>query len=379
MQHFYLKDIVDEISVRENNPSSSGYDRFVGLEHYVSGEVEIHDFGSTSNLASAMKVFKSGDILIARRNVYLRRAGVVKFDGLTSGDSIVLRAKNERIAKLLPFIFNTSEFWDYADQNADGTMSKRLSPKILLEYEISLPESEEQEKLADLLWAAEETRQAYKKLIKQTDDLVKAKFEEMFDKDMSFHPRKLSELCSLITKGTTPTTYGFNFEDSGINFIKIENITENNEILYADLMHISDKCNSFMSRSQLKEGDILFSIAGAIGRIALIDSRVLPANTNQALAIIRIKEKEEINRRFLIQVLKSHYVQKQLYKQKQGIAQINLSLQNISDLQVVIPPLELQNQFVNFADNVEQIKMVTQQSLDALNETVRALVNRNFN
>lgn len=379
MQHLHLKDIVDEISVRENNPAGSQYDKFVGLEHYVSGEVEIHDFGSTARLASAMKVFKSGDILIARRNVYLRRAGVVKFDGLTSGDSIVLRAKDEEIAKLLPFIFNTSDFWDYADQNSDGTMSKRLSPKILLEYEVNLPEPEELEKLADLLWAAEETRQAYKKLIKQTDDLVQAKFTEMFDKDMSFHSRKLSELCSLITKGTTPTTYGFNFEDSGVNFIKIENITENNEILYANLMHISDKCNSFMARSQLKEGDILFSIAGAIGRIALVDTRVLPANTNQALAIIRIKEKEEINRRFLIQVLKSNYVQKQLYKQKQGIAQINLSLQNISDLQVVIPPLELQNQFVNFADNVEQIKLVTQQSLEALNATVRALVNRNCN
>ena len=203
MQHFYLKDIVDEISVRENNPSSSGYDRFVGLEHYVSGEVEIHDFGSTSNLASAMKVFKSGDILIARRNVYLRRAGVVKFDGLTSGDSIVLRAKNERIAKLLPFIFNTSEFWDYADQNADGTMSKRLSPRILLEYEINLPEPEEQEKLADLLWTAEETRQAYKKLIKQMDELVKSKFKELFGEigDTNKFPRQQWMAVVDITNG----------------------------------------------------------------------------------------------------------------------------------------------------------------------------------
>ena len=103
MKHYKLSEVVTEISERVNNPATSGFSRFVGLEHYVSGDVEITNYGSTEKLESAMKVFHSGDILIARRNVYLRRASVVLFDGLTSGDSIVLRAKDERIARLLPF------------------------------------------------------------------------------------------------------------------------------------------------------------------------------------------------------------------------------------------------------------------------------------
>ena len=135
MKHYKMIDVVSEISERENSPSTSGYDRFVGLEHYVSGEVEITNYGTTANLDSAMKVFHSGDILVARRNVYLKRASVAFFDGLTSGDSIVLRAKNDRIARLLPFVLNTDVFWDYADQYSDGTMSKRLSPKTLMKYE----------------------------------------------------------------------------------------------------------------------------------------------------------------------------------------------------------------------------------------------------
>lgn len=172
MVHYKMSDVVDEISVRENKPSISEYKKFVGLEHYVSGEIVIEKYGSTEKLDSAMKVFKSGDILVARRNVYLKRASVVFFDGLTSGDSIVLRAKNELISRLLPFVLNTDAFWDYADQYADGTMSKRLSPKILLAYEFDLPDEDKQSELADILWAAVETKRKYQELLIKTDERV---------------------------------------------------------------------------------------------------------------------------------------------------------------------------------------------------------------
>ncbi|MGM9682873.1 MAG: hypothetical protein ACI3XQ_04680, partial [Eubacteriales bacterium] len=91
MAHYKMSDVAVEVNDRENNPANSQYERFVGLEHYVSGEVIIRNYGSTQNLESTMKVFQSGDVLVARRNVYLKRAATVDFDGLTSGDSIVLR------------------------------------------------------------------------------------------------------------------------------------------------------------------------------------------------------------------------------------------------------------------------------------------------
>lgn len=200
MVHYVLGDIVTEISERENNPSNSSYERFVGLEHYVSGEVEIENYGSTSNLNSAMKVFKSGDILVARRNVYLKRASVVYFDGLTSGDSIVLRPKDETIGRILPFILNTDDFWNYADQHSDGTMSKRLSPKVLKKYEFDLPE-ENLEQFADTLWAMVDVKKSYQKLLKQTDELVKSQFIEMFGRpgydDRGWGLTTLGECCEL--------------------------------------------------------------------------------------------------------------------------------------------------------------------------------------
>ena len=220
MSKYKIKDLAVEVSQRLENPQKSRYDKFVGLEHYNSGEVMITRYGKTDNLNSSVKIFKKGDILIARRNVYLKRAGLVNFDGVTSGDSIVLRAHNDTIRRLLPFVFNTKEFWDYANQFADGSMSKRLSPKLLLEYEAELPDSdEEKNKLANLLWSIFETMCSYKELLVLSDELIKSQFIEMFDECKSC---KLKELAYISSGQSSPKET--EFTNVGIPFIKAGNL-----------------------------------------------------------------------------------------------------------------------------------------------------------
>ena len=192
-----INDIADIINVTEKDPATSGIDIFVGLEHYDIAEPVIKRFGSTKMLSTAAKKFETGDVLIARRNVYLQRASVARFAGLTSGDSIVLRVKKDldikgtdydNMCALIPFILNSINFWDYANTNADGTMSKRLSPAMLLDYEFTLPSLAEQKVLAEKLWAAYEVKQSYLKMIAATEEMVKARFIEMFD----FHELNLN-------------------------------------------------------------------------------------------------------------------------------------------------------------------------------------------
>ena len=142
-------------------------------------QATIRRYGSTERLESTMKVFRAGDILVARRNVYLKRAATVDFDGLTSGDSIVLHIENEVYRRIIPFVLNTDEFWDYANQHADGSMSKRLSPKLLMEYEFSIPD-DNLEQISSILWAMERVKTAYRELIAKTDELVKSQFIEIF-------------------------------------------------------------------------------------------------------------------------------------------------------------------------------------------------------
>jgi type I restriction enzyme, S subunit len=157
-----LADCAEEIAHRVDNPAESGFERFVGLEHIETGDTAIRSWGSTDDVTSSMKVFKAGDVIVARRNVYLRRAARAGFDGVCSGDGIVLRAKSEVcLPELLPFLLNTAGFWDYVTSQADGTMSKRITVERLLAYEFALPPIEEQRRITGALLAASRVVEAY--------------------------------------------------------------------------------------------------------------------------------------------------------------------------------------------------------------------------
>ena len=167
---------------------------------------------------------------------------------------------------------------------------------------------------------------------------------------------KLSNECQVITKGTTPTTIGYNYEDQGIKFVKIENITSDGHIIEDGMMFIGEKCHQAMRRSQLMDGDILFSIAGAIGRSAIVTPDILPANINQALAIVRLKDDAPLSREFLMATLQSGYIEDQYMALKRGVAQLNLSLKDVGNFIIPVPPRERQEEFVAFARQSDKSK-----------------------
>ena len=182
---------------------------------------------------------------------------------------------------------------------------------------------------------------------------------------------RLGDIATVITKGTTPTSLGYEFTDSGVNFIKIESIADDGSFIPQKFAHISDECNEKLKRSQLQENDILFSIAGAIGKTAIVTKDALPANTNQALSIIRIPP-NTINYRYLIYVLQSQFISEQFEKQKQGVAQLNLSLKNISDLKMPRISKEKQLEIVENLDKVENLIYSHKHQLKKFDELVKA-------
>ena len=182
---------------------------------------------------------------------------------------------------------------------------------------------------------------------------------------------RLGDIATVITKGTTPTSIGFNFQNDGINFVKIESVDENGSFICEKFDHISDECHEKLNRSQLQENDILFSIAGAIGRTAIVTKDILPANTNQALAIIRIPQ-GMINYSFLLYILQSSVVLEQAEKKKQGVAQLNLSLKDIGDFIIPDIPLEEQQCIVDNLDKVNNLISLRKQQLSKLDELVKS-------
>ncbi len=155
---------------------------------------------------------------------------------------------------------------------------------------------------------------------------------------------QLKDLCERITKGSTPTSYGYKYTTEGIRFIKAENI-DSAGIASSTTDFIDTETHQFLKRSILRESDILFSIAGTIGRVGLLRATDIPANTNQALAIIRLKP-DAVDHRYLFYFLRSDSIQKKALKEIVGVGRANLSLENIGEFQVPIAPLDQQKQIV---------------------------------
>lgn len=176
--------------------------------------------------------------------------------------------------------------------------------------------------------------------------------------------KNLSELTSVITKGTTPTSIGYNFENSGVNFIKIESLDINGNFDKSKFAYITSECHDKLERSKLQENDILFSIAGAIGRIAIVNKDILPANTNQALAIIRLNSPDVLVK-YVAYALKTKDAEERYMSKKVGAAQPNVSLKNISELRIAIPPLEIQKEIVRILDDFTMLSEELSSELEA--------------
>jgi type I restriction enzyme S subunit len=160
----------------------------------------------------------------------------------------------------------------------------------------------------------------------------------------------LGSIASLITKGSTPTSYGHQYEASGIPFVKVENIADGVINRSSMEQFISEATHEFLKRSQLESGDILFSIAGTIGKTCIVSSRDVPANTNQALAIIR-----GFTASFEIPFLKMQldsFVANKVKAKARGGAMPNISLGDLRDLLVVVPPITEQKRIVAKVDEL---------------------------
>ena len=376
MSRMRLKDIAIEKNERVDNPSQSQYSIFVGLEHYDSGEATIRRYGSTERLESTMKVFHSGDILIARRNVYLKRAATVDFDGLTSGDSIVLHIENEAFRRIAPFVLNTDDFWIYANQHADGSMSKRLSPKLLMEYEFSLPDGN-LEQVADILWAMERVKTAYRELIARTDDLVKSQFIEMFGTPESAldSSHTIAEVADVQVGIVIKPTRYYADGNSGIKAFRSLNIGPMC-IKDDDWVCFTEEAMKETQRTIAHTDDILVVRSGNPGTSCVVPPEYDGCNVIDL--IIAHPNKEKVLPEYLSAFTNMPHGMNQINSQQRGVAQKHFNVGMYKDLKLILPSLDEQKRFVEFLKQSDKSKFAAQQALKEVADAQKALMKKIF-
>ena len=195
--------------------------------------------------------------------------------------------------------------------------------------------------------------------------------EVPFDIPDSWEWVRISSIAALVTKGTTPRGGNVAYSDNGIGFLRAENVAGLDRLDLSKLNHIDEATHTgFLKRSILAADDVLITIAGTLGRTAIVKEENLPLNANQAVAIIRLVDSHSVDLRYLVYALNAPAIQDKLTAQKKITAIPNLTLEIISDCLVPIPPLNEQRRIVKqFALFVPQIAEYEgkQTELNALN------------
>ena len=250
---------------------------------------------------------------------------------------------------------------------------------------ICLPSFEEQKKVGEYFQSLDNLITLHQRKCDETKTLKKYMLQKMFPQNGEKVPeirfdgftedweqRKLGDISSLITKGTTPKDKSGTGE---VNFIKVENIND----FSGDIVGMSkislEEHQGYLKRSQLQEGDILFSIAGTLGRVTSVNKAILPANTNQALSIIRLKEG---NLEYVKTCLKGNVVADFIRRNPTIGAQPNLSLEQVSNLEIGIPSEAEQEKIGLYFSNLDHLITLHQRKCNELKEIKKYMLQNMF-
>ena len=263
---------------------------------------------------------------------------------------------------LLPrYLFYFCKKFDFEKLNKTVTIPS-LTKSDLLNIKIKLPDIDEQQLVVDKLIRIESVMEFRKQELNVLDNLIKARFVEMFG-DSVTNPKglpivTLGELSELITKGASPSWQGFSYTDDSSQtiFVTSENVREG----YIDLSfpkYIEDGFNEKQKKSVLHRGDFLINIVGAsIGRAAQFNLDC-KANMNQAAALVRVND-SRVRDKYLLTYLNSDRAQRMYDSMKSDTGRANLSLQDISDLLILLPNVEQQIEFEIFVKQVDKSKVI---------------------
>ncbi len=279
-----------------------------------------------------------GDILFVNKGTPGRVCMVPDpVDFCIAQDMIALRADDSKVYNKYLFAVLRSNVIQQQIYNTNvGDVIPHFKKQFMDQLLIPVPDRKIQEAIGDLYYALSYKAEVNKKINNNLQQQLRSIFKTEFTDNPNLEnitQIPLSELCLVVTKGTTPTTLGKPFVESGINFIKAESILDDHSIDKNKFAFIDKETNMLLKRSIIHAGDVVFTIAGTLGRFSLIDENVLPANTNQAVAIIRA-DVEKVLPEYIYTCFIGEWHTDYYAKRVQQAVQANLSLTTIKSLPI---------------------------------------------
>lgn len=300
--------------------------------------------------------------------------------------TMVCRPRNRMALGYLGYYLNSNAYHHQLLPLMQGIKVLSLSRSNIQKTSVSYPTAvKEQQHIAYYFSQLDNLITLHQRKYDKLTNVKKSMLEKMFPKNGSNIPeirfkgftdaweqRKLGDISSLITKGTTPKDKSGTGE---VNFIKVENINDFSGNIVSMSKISLEEHQGYLKRSQLQEGDILFSIAGTLGRVTSVNKAILPANTNQALSIIRLKEG---NLEYVKTCLKGNVVADFIRRNPTIGAQPNLSLEQVSNLEIEIPSEAEQEKIGLYFSNLDNLITLHHRKLEKLEQIKQAMLHKMF-
>jgi type I restriction enzyme, S subunit len=327
---------------------------------------------------------KTNDLIVSCSGT-IGKVSIIKEEdpkGIISQALLILRPDNTKVLpEYLKYYFSTRDGFNNLVSTSHGSVQINIAGREVVEsIDIKVPNIPTQRYIVDMLSVLDGKIELNRQTNATLEAIAQAIFKEWFvdfnfpgatgemvESELGMIPRgwrveKLEDISNKITKGTTPTTLGDKFIDHGIRFLRAECIQDDFGIDESKSLFITSDAHDKLKRSKLAENDILITIAGSIGRIGIVTNRILPANLNQAIGIIRL-DSQKIPVSYIYYYLKQQTTKNELLSGVTQSVQANISLSDLNNLKIMIPPNVLLEKFDSVArENRKYIDNFTEQS-----------------
>ena len=317
------------------------------------------------------------DVVVAKDGSYLKTAFVIKGNPeITLLSSIaILRPKIDLVVpEYLSYFLKSDAVYRTVSLNyITGTALKRIILKGIRKIEVDLPDIGEQEQRAQRLSKVDYLCQLRKQQLAKLDELVKARFVEMFGERSSIRPQKLKEVTRRVKVGFVGTCEKYYTDNTGVPMLRTTNITSHG-IDLKDLKYVTRTFHEKNLKSRVHKGDLLIARHGSNGQ-----ANVYCGDEAQCLNAIIIEPNHNItNPIFLENLINSRSVKRQIEKELVGSTQHVLNTTTLANVEVKIPAIKEQQVFAAFVERVNQQKQTVQQSLEKLELMKKALMQEYF-
>ena len=326
--------------------------------------------------------FKKDDVIFAKMQdtvkVFLIDDDASQNIYSTGFAGLRIKDKTKILPEYLFYYILSDVFQNEKNKNCSGATQKAINNSNLKKFNILIPSIEIQKEIVNQLNKIYNLNLLRHKSLELSDLYLRSLFEEMFF-NQNFEEYELKEFTSLISSGSTPRGGRDNYMAEGeILFIRSQNVLMN-KFSNHDSLYIPIDIHNNMKRTWLKNKDVLLNITGAsIGRTVVYEGLNDKANLNQHVCIIRLKDFNDLNPYYLNYYLSSSYIQNHIKKINAGATREALNFTQIGKFKILVPPIELQNQFAEIVQQVEIIKKYQNQSKEELDNLFNNLMQKAF-